>query len=59
VRLSCEGFDDDLMVLLTAIRVSRDQNRLTRSNSPPKLANRRHCELKRLACYVNYDPKGG
>lgn len=42
VRPSCDGFEDDLMALLTAIRASRDQNRPTHPNSPPKLANRRH-----------------
>jgi hypothetical protein len=59
VGLSCEGFEGELLALLTAIEVSRTQNGTTSPFSPlTKSRNRRHRELTRLACTVNYDGKG-
>lgn len=58
--LSCEGFEDKMMALFTAIEASRQHIVLT--SSPSSLSqslNRGHRELKRLACSINYDHKGG
>jgi hypothetical protein len=60
VGLACEGFEDELMALFIAIEASRDQYGLASpSSSLSKFTNRRQHELKRLACSVNYDLKGG
>jgi hypothetical protein len=51
--LSCEGFEDELMALFTAIEASRHQNDPASSpSSLSKLVNRGHHELKRLACSI-------
>lgn len=48
------------MALLTTIETSRNRNGPDGPTSPlPKLENKRHHELKRLACSINYDLKGG
>lgn len=56
VWLSCEGFEEELMALFTAIEASRYQKDLA-SNSEP--VNRGIKKLKRLSCFINYDFKGG
>lgn len=60
VGLSCEGFEDEVKALFTAIEASRHQNGLADSpSSISKLGNRGQRELKRLACSINYDLKRG
>lgn len=60
VGLFCKGFGDGLMALFTTIEASRHQNGAASSpSSLSKLANRGRRELKRLACSINYDLKGG
>jgi len=54
--ISCEGYEEQFMAILTAIEASRSQKGST-SNS--KLLDRGTRELKRLACSINYDSKGG
>jgi hypothetical protein len=60
VGLSCEAFDEDLLALHSAIEASKTQNGPASPSSPiSKSWNIRYRELKRLACFVNYDSKGG
>lgn len=56
VGLLREGFEEELMTLLTAIYVSLLREG---SASSSKLVNRGNKELKRLSCSINYDSKGG
>lgn len=50
VGLSCEGFEDKLMALFSAIEASRNHNGSTSSSKfCSKLANKGNRELKRLA----------
>jgi hypothetical protein len=60
VGMSYEGFEDELLALLTAIEASRNQYSLASSTSSlSKSMNKMHRELKMLACSINYDLKGG
>jgi hypothetical protein len=60
VGLSCEAFDEYLLSLHTVIEASKTQNGPACPSSPiSKSWNIRHRELKRLACFVYYDIKGG
>lgn len=54
--LSCEGFEEEMMALLTTIEVSHFQNE---SASGSKMVNKGNRELKILSCSINYDSKGG
>lgn len=54
--LSCEGFEEELMPLLTDIEARRFQKE---SISSSKLANKESRELKRLSCSIDYDLKSG
>lgn len=57
--LSCESSEEVLSALLTATEASRTQNGPASPSNPlTKSRNRRHHELKRFACSVNYDSKG-
>lgn len=59
VELSCEGYGEDLMALLTTIESGQFQGDQASPSSPlSKSANRGQQELKRLACSINYDLKG-
>lgn len=52
--MSYEGFEDEVMTLLTANEASQTQNgSASPSSSLSKAINRRHRELKRLACSIN------
>jgi hypothetical protein len=54
VGVSCEGFEEQFMAILTAIEAGRPQKvRGSFSNCGSK-GNR---ELKRLECSINYDSK--
>lgn len=58
--MSCEGFEDQLLVFFTAIEASRNQNGVSSvPNLSVKSANRGNCELKRLLCSLNHNIKGG
>lgn len=49
-----------MLNLFTAIEASRKQNGSASSSSLfSKSVNRGNCELKRLACSISYDVKGG
>jgi hypothetical protein len=56
VGLSCEGFVEKLMALLTAIEASCIRVDLA---SISRRVNRGNMELKRLVCSINYDSQGG
>lgn len=59
VGLSCDEYEEDLMVLLSAIESGQFHgNRASPSSSFSKSANRGQQELKRLACSINSDLKG-
>jgi hypothetical protein len=59
VGLSCEGFEDKLMALFTAIEASRPQSWVgSVTDLSGKSGNEGNHELKRLVCSVNYDVKG-
>lgn len=50
--LSCEGFEEELMALFTAIEASHYQEELAFISKP---TNRGKRELKILSCSINYD----
>lgn len=52
---SCQGFEEELMALLTVIKASLSR---MDSASISEWANRDNKELKRLDCSSNYDTKG-
>jgi hypothetical protein len=54
VGISCEGFEEEIMALLTTIDASHYQKE---SASRSKLGNRENRELKRLSCSISYDSK--
>jgi hypothetical protein len=60
VGLSCDVFEDKMLVLFSAIKASRHQNIAVNASylsfKPGNIGNH---ELKRLICSVNYDMKGG
>lgn len=56
IGILCERYEEQLMAILIAIEESRSQKGST-SNS--KLVDRGISELKRSACSINYDSKGG
>lgn len=56
VGLSCAGFKEELITLLTAIEASYSQKELASSS---KLVSKENRELKRLSHLLNYDSKGG
>lgn len=56
VGLSCDGFEGDLIALLTAIEASHNRGEWV-SNSKSAIRGKR--ELKRLSCSINYDLTGG
>lgn len=55
VGISCEGFEAEFMVILTAIEASHYKNETASSS---KMRNRENREFKRLSCSINYDSKG-
>jgi hypothetical protein len=55
VGISCEGFEEELMALFTAIEVNHSQKELA---SCSNLVNKDSRELKRLSYSINYDMKG-
>jgi len=60
VGLSCEGFEEDLMVLLSAIESSQHQRGpASPSSSLSKSISSGHQELKSLASSINNDLKSG
>lgn len=60
VGLSCEGLEDQMLALFTAIEASRKQIGSASSSSLfSKSVNRGKCESNRLACSIKYDMKGG
>jgi hypothetical protein len=51
--MPCEGFEHEVMTLLTAIESSQNRDGLASpSSSLSKAMNRRHHELKRLQCSI-------
>jgi hypothetical protein len=61
VGLSCEGFEEQMMVLFTEIETSRNQNGVIGDSkfcSKLEITGKNR-ELKRLVCSINYVSKGG
>jgi hypothetical protein len=56
VGLSCEGYEEQFMALLTAIELGHCHKDLASSS---KFVNKGNKEIKRLACSMNYDSKCG
>jgi hypothetical protein len=60
VGLSREGFEEQMLDLFTTIEASWNQNNMVSiPNFCSKTDNRGKIELKRFACSINYDLKGG
>lgn len=58
--LSCDGREEEMMVLFSAIEAKRDVRGVeTVLDVSEKSGNRGSRELKQLECLVNYDGKGG
>lgn len=57
VGLSCEGFEEQVLALFTAIEANRNESSMLALLIYPLRHIRGKRESKRLACSINYDVK--